>query len=161
MISLYGLLLTQCRLGPYKLAYVLNKCLDRFEHPDENVPQTSDPTPTFEVNLPQSRSIHIEDPSAPSPPAPAPAVSPPPVEMPPLVNQPYWHATDKPRATSSTYLSSQFHPTPPAVAPVDQELRLPIFPKLTIPSQADSTSPNILITDDNVINRRVSLILTC
>ncbi|KAF3047311.1 hypothetical protein E8E11_009196 [Didymella keratinophila] len=143
-------------LGPYKLAYVLNKCLDRFEHPNENVPHTPDPSLTFEVNPPQTKSTDTEDPSAFSPPAPtSPTFSPPAVEMPPLVNQPHWHATEKPRAASLTYSSSENVPTPPAAAPVIQERPLPVRPKLTIPSQESSTSSHILITDDNAINRRL------
>lgn len=157
--GLYCLLLTRYRLGPYKLAYVLNECLDRFDHPDENVPCTPDPSAAFEVNPPQSKSTHTE--AAPSPPAPTPPnFSPPAVEMPPLVNQPHWHATDKPRAASSTCPGSKNLPTPPAAAPVVQGRPLPIRPKLTIPSQKSSTSSNILITDDNAINRRVSPMLT-
>ncbi|KAF2033006.1 hypothetical protein EK21DRAFT_59779 [Setomelanomma holmii] len=109
-------------LGPYKLAHVLNKCLDRFEHLDENVQRDSSPNHTFTVDLTQSSSQSplVEESTTLSPrPAhsPMPIFSSPPLEMPPLLNQPHWHQTDKAMATSAT--------------------------------------SNILITDDNAINRRL------
>lgn len=158
---IYCLPLTPHRLGPYKLAYVLNKCLDRFEHPGENVQRSPNPTFGLEVNLTQSKSSQFGSPSALSPPAASPAFSPPAPEMPPLMNQPYWHATDKPQAATPPWPDSQDPSTPTATTPVPSERALPVRPKLTIPSQEHSVSSNILITDDNAINRRVSLLMRC
>ncbi|KAJ4351029.1 hypothetical protein N0V95_004200 [Ascochyta clinopodiicola] len=91
-------------LGPYKLAYVLNKCLDRFEHPDENVQPASNLTRVSTPNLPQ-----------PTLPEQQTTISPRPVEMPPLLHQPHWAETD---------------------------------------------FPQVLITDDNAINRRLLVAFT-
>lgn len=156
---IYSLSLTRHRLGPYKLAYVLNKCLDRFEQPGENVQRSPDPTLSFEVNLTQSKSRQVENPSAISPPAASPAFAPPAPDMPPVINQPYWHATDRPQGASPLLPDSQDPSTPTATTPVPSERALPVRPKLTIPSQEPSVSSNILITDDNAINRRVSLLI--
>ncbi|KAF1928667.1 uncharacterized protein M421DRAFT_152089 [Didymella exigua CBS 183.55] len=142
-------------LGPFKLAYVLNKCLDRFEHPGENVQRASNLASAFEANLPQSNSPHIEEPSTPPPFVSPPYLSPLPVEMPPLVNQPHWHATDRPEATTSFFTDYEYLSTSNAATPVPAECALPIRPKLTMPVKGSSSSSNILITDDNAINRRL------
>jgi hypothetical protein len=152
--------LTKFRLGPYKLACVLNKCLDRFEHPDENVQRHSGPDhiPTIDLTQSLSRSsLGEESPvlSRPSTLSPV-STSPPPAQMPPLLNQPYWHQTDKLEATSSPnseFLdSSTPAPGPPAVGERAHSIRA----KLTIPGTSVSATSNILIVDDNAINRRVS-----
>ncbi|KAF2743306.1 hypothetical protein M011DRAFT_461740 [Sporormia fimetaria CBS 119925] len=136
-------------LGPYKLAYMLSKCLDRFEDPDENIPHT----PAFELNLPESKLAHTEDPSALSSPA-TPLLSPV-VEMPPLLNQPHWSATEKPRAASPPLSGLEDSSTPRAATPAAQERALPVCPEPTTPSQESNASSNILITDDNAINRKL------
>ncbi|KAF2625578.1 putative histidine kinase HHK7p [Macroventuria anomochaeta] len=66
-------------LGPHKLAYVLNKCLDRLKHPDENVQPASNLTHISTPNLSQPPSVERSITLSPSP-----ILSPPPVEMPPL-----------------------------------------------------------------------------
>ncbi|KAF3036936.1 hypothetical protein E8E12_005896 [Didymella heteroderae] len=142
-------------LGPYKLAYVLNKCLDRFEQPGENVQRPPDPDRAFEVNLPQSNSTRVKHPSAFSSPVTTRALSPPTVEMPPLLDQPHWHATDKPEATSSPLADSDDPSTSTSAKLIVEERELPIRPRLTTPSQGTGATSNILITDDNVINRRL------
>ncbi|KAJ4321249.1 hypothetical protein N0V94_002988 [Neodidymelliopsis sp. IMI 364377] len=129
-------------LGPYKLAYVLNKCLDRFEHPDENVQPVQNLTPSTKPNHTQSTYIEQQT-----------SISPPPVEMPPLLNQPNWSETDIPPPSSSSDTSNVATPT--IESTYSKELRLPIRPKLTIPNRTPNDSSNILITDDNVINRRL------
>jgi hypothetical protein len=134
--------LTISRLGPYKLAYVLNKCFESLEHPDENVRpaetpsiSSSDPPPQF-----------TQEPPEPSP-------QPPP--LPPLFNQPYWSETDMPQ-DSSSQTSSQ-HATTSAWTPMPEGRDLPIRPKLTTASRLISRQTHILITDDNAINRRVRM----
>jgi hypothetical protein len=141
------------RLGPYKLAYVLNKCLDRFERPDENVQPASNLPNVSTPNLPQPLSA--EPLTVISPPH---TLSPPPVEMPPLLNQPHWHHTDKPdgHVDSSSLPESSEEATPIAGTPAVQGRMVSILPKLTIPSRSFSEGYRVLITDDNAINRRVS-----
>lgn len=153
--------LTEIRLGPYKLAYVLNKCLDRFEHPAENVQRNSSPDHTFTIDPTQSSSrppLEKEPPafSHPLNLSPMPTLSPPPVEMPPLLNQPHWYQTDKLEATSSSVSDSSDSQTPTDRLPVIEERALPIRPKLTKHSNLDKETSTILIVDDNAINRRVS-----
>ncbi|KAH6639704.1 hypothetical protein C7974DRAFT_422225 [Boeremia exigua] len=128
-------------LGPFKLAYVLNQCLDRFVHPNENV-----------IHVSTSDSAQSEPPPVEGPMP----LSPSPAEMPPLLNQPHWHQTDK--LDPPSFTESQ-HPATITLAPETTELEkrtLPIRPKLTISNSAvDDTSSKILITDDNTINRRL------
>ncbi|UPX17003.1 uncharacterized protein EKO05_0007381 [Ascochyta rabiei] len=118
-------------LGPYKLAYVLNKCLDRFEHPDENPTHTEQQT----------------------------TISPRLVEMPPLLGQPHWAETDFSQS-SSVPADSSNSPTPTIRTPLIEQRTLPIRPKLTIPSRSSSNSSRVLITDDNAINRRLLIAFT-
>jgi hypothetical protein len=137
-------ILIMVRLGPHKLAQVLNKCLDRFEHPDENVQPVQHPAPSSEPNLIQSTLIPQQA-----------ALSPPP-PLPPMFDQPLWAETDLPQASSSPYSSNDATPT--AGTPRAEGRALPIRPKLTIPIRSISRSSNVLITDDNLINRRVSIL---
>ena len=37
--------LTFASCGPYKLAFVLNRCLDRYDHPEENLQHAMSPDP--------------------------------------------------------------------------------------------------------------------
>lgn len=148
-------LLTRFSLGPYKLAYVLNKCLDRFEDPGENVQRKSSLGDTCTIDLPQSRS-HTTNFSPPSTISPMPMLSPGLVEMPPLLNQPHWHQTDKPQAAPSPSPGFTTSPTPAADVPAVEERALPLRPKLTLPGNLRGATSRILITDDNKINRRVS-----
>ena len=78
--------------------------------------------------------------------------------MPPLLNQPHWHYTDKSdgQADSSPDPDSSAEATPTAGTPAIQKRTVPIRPKLTIPSRSFSKGSRVLITDDNVINRKVS-----
>jgi hypothetical protein len=152
--------LIHIRLGPYKLAYVLNKCLDRFEHPDENVQRDSSPkySSTIDLTQPSSWSPGVEElGTLSSPPnvSSMPTTSTPLQEMPPLLNQPHWQETDKPKTASSSSPDTSDDLTLAADRPAFREHALPIRPKLTIPRSATATS-RILITDDNAINRRVS-----
>ncbi|KAH7088360.1 hypothetical protein FB567DRAFT_337483 [Paraphoma chrysanthemicola] len=148
-------------LGPYKLAYVLNRCLDRFKDPDENVQRHSSPKETSTVNPRQSstsQSPPVDESTTVPPPlslSPMPTFSPPPVEMPPLLNQPYWHQTDKPDAGSSPIPESSYDSTPAAGSSAVEERTIPIRPSITIPGKSVCATPKILITDDNVINRRL------
>lgn len=43
--------LTLGRCGPFKLAYILNQCLDRYENPDENVEHQSSASESPRFNL--------------------------------------------------------------------------------------------------------------
>lgn len=131
-------------LGPYKLAFVLNKCLDRFEHPDENVQPNSNLTHISTPNLPQSKL-----------PERSKVISPSLVDMPPLLHQPNWAETDLPQSSQPSPDSSNIS-TPTVESLTFGSRELPIRPRLTIPSKSYSSSPNILITDDNAINRKVS-----
>ncbi|KAJ8110862.1 hypothetical protein OPT61_g6402 [Boeremia exigua] len=139
-------------LGPYKLAHVLNKCLDRFEDPNENSTRADTSTHDSTIDISRPRSSVIEDAMASSPPLPPAGYQ---EDMPPLINQPHWHQTDKPETTSSP------PPQPvetPKLAPgtsIAEGITLPLRPKLVIPTKAASASLNILITDDNAINRRL------
>jgi hypothetical protein len=153
-------LLTQIRLGPYKLAYVLNKCLDRFENPDENVQRDSSPKYRSKIDLtqPSSLSPRVEELATLSPPSDIssmPTLFTPPKLMPPLLNQPHWQETDKPEPTLSPESKTSENPMVATDRPAFKEHALPIRPKLTIPRSVSATS-RILITDDNAINRRVS-----
>jgi hypothetical protein len=150
------LLLTRSRLGPHKLAYVLNKCLDRFEDPDENVQRDSSPNDTCTIDPPQLPSQITTFPP-PSVISPMPTFSPGPVEMPPLLNQPHWQQTDKPQAASSPSLEFTDMPLPALHLPSVEERTLPARSKLTGMGTSLRTKSSILITDDNAINRRVSL----
>ncbi|KAF9693756.1 hypothetical protein EKO04_008315 [Ascochyta lentis] len=141
-------------LGPYKLAYVLNKCLDRFEHPDENSNhQHSSP---LQSNSLQSTLCEQQS-----------TISSPPAEMPPLLHQPYWAESDLPQSSSALADSSN-SPTPTTQTPLVEQRTLPIRPRVTIPSnsnstlssKSNSTSSKILITDDNAINRRLLVAFT-
>jgi hypothetical protein len=151
------------RLGPYKLAYVLNKCLDRFEHPEENVQPESSPDHLSTTDLTQTASrLPLGKESIPpfrtSSPSQMATISPPPVEMPPLLNQPHWHQTDKPVNNSSPIAEVSNNSTPAADSPAVEERVIPIRPKLTIPGTPGSVTSSILIVDDNAINRRVGLL---
>ena len=45
------------RCGPYKLAFVLNRCLDRYDHPSENLQRAASPNP-----FPQLANQDIQSP---------------------------------------------------------------------------------------------------
>ncbi|KAH7384045.1 hypothetical protein DE146DRAFT_213649 [Phaeosphaeria sp. MPI-PUGE-AT-0046c] len=130
-------------LGPHKLAYVLNKCLDRFKSSDENEQRDpgTDHQPTSDS--PQSTS-------SPKPPLLSPVV-----EMPPLLNQPFWHQSDKPNASVPEMLGSPDASAPSTSPLAVAEHTLPLRPKLTKPSKSVNKTSKILITDDNIINRRL------
>ncbi|KAF1358236.1 hypothetical protein EJ07DRAFT_32700, partial [Lizonia empirigonia] len=133
-------------LGPFKLAYVLNQCLDRFEHPDENVQPASNPARQSTPNVPQSQLSEHQTP-----------LSSPGIEMPPLLHQPHWVETDLPQYSSPSPDSSNI--STPTVATFKHREH-PIRPKLTIPSKSYGGSSNVLITDDNAINRRLLVAFT-
>ncbi|KAH9876097.1 hypothetical protein J1614_003976 [Plenodomus biglobosus] len=69
--------------GPYKLAFVLNQCLDRFERADENIKRNSSTDPTPEPSMLDIRrteepsimlqSLRIADPVGSTPPTPPPS----------------------------------------------------------------------------------------
>ena len=130
---------------------MLNKCLDRFEHVDENAQPGLD--------LPDASTSNLLQSSSPEPLAivsPPPTLSPPPVEMPPLLNQPHWHYPDKPEGQADSSPSPSPGSTPIAGTPTILEQLVPFRPKLTIPTRSISEGSRVLITDDNAINRRVS-----
>ncbi|KAF3007840.1 hypothetical protein E8E13_010734 [Curvularia kusanoi] len=128
-------------LGPFKLAYVLNKCLDRFQDRDENVLRSGS-TPHVEFPRPLSSS-----------PTQSMSYSPAPADMPPLLDQPYWQQTEKsvaPAASNPLGISMSALRSPNAERHV-----LPIHSESTIPNAAINKTTTILITDDNVVNRRL------
>lgn len=128
-------------LGPFKLAYVLGECLDRYECPNEN---TSRSITTSIVGGPRLGSPFSAQPAP---------CSPAPVDMPPLLNQPFWHQTDKLDATA---ISEGLRISrPPLKSPTANEFLLPVNPKAATMSDTMRETSKILITDDNVINRRL------
>jgi hypothetical protein len=72
--------------------------------------------------------------------------------MPPLLNQPFWHQTDKPDAAAAT--EGLRISRPPLTVPTVKKFIVPFNPKAATPGD---TTPKIMITDDNVINRKVGL----
>ncbi|KAG9200452.1 hypothetical protein G6514_006963 [Epicoccum nigrum] len=128
-------------LGSFKLACVLDKCLERYERPEENAPR-SITTPIvggLQVGSPAS------DQSTPYSPAPA--------EMPPLLNQPFWHQTDKLDAAAAS--EGLMISRPPLKSPTVKKLTLPVNSKVVSPGATMREPSKILITDDNVINRKL------
>lgn len=129
---------------------MLNKCLDRIQRPEENVPRHSAHNLTSTTNFPHSS---LQSPSVEN--AASSTVSSPPPEMPPLLNQPHWHATDKPGANASPVPGSD-DSSATATKPLPvAEHALPLLPKLTIPGKSADATSKILIVDDNPVNRRV------
>lgn len=142
-------------LGPFKLANVLNRCLDRFEHPDENIQHTTVPTATFEGGL-HSEPPQVQDHSRHPPFVSSPISSLDTAKMPPLLHQPHWHATEKIGSISPASQETQDSLTWSAETSTVPECALPV--RALVRSDEDTGAPlNILITDDNAINRRVSL----
>ncbi|KAF2848894.1 sensor histidine kinase-like protein/response regulator [Plenodomus tracheiphilus IPT5] len=111
--------------GPYKLAFVLNQCLDRFGRAEENLEHTSPstaltPEPIMQdVRRPEDpstmlKSLHITEPASATPPTPPPSA------------QTY-------SATGSNHTD--------LIA--------------TLTSEDDAPASHILITDDNTLNRKL------
>jgi hypothetical protein len=111
------------RCGPFKLAYILNQCLDRFELPEENIRhETSD-----SESVPRSPSIGLERSS-----------------LPPVLAGS--------QATESTVIQMMNDTT------ISDAVRSAEIPP-TAPDSAGtmSTTAQVLIVDDNSINRSVSI----
>jgi hypothetical protein len=75
--------------------------------------------------------------------------------MPPLLNQPFWHQTDKLDAAATT--EGLRISRPPLEPPAVKEFVLPVNSKVATPGATRPEPSRILITDDNVINRKVGL----
>lgn len=131
---------------------MVNKCLDRFQTPNENVQPYSAHNPPHTIDLPQSSLQSFPTETSFS----TPTVISPGVDMPPLLNQPHWHASDKPVSSESPD-SEPSNQTASTAGPSSlAERTLPYRPKLTIPSKSVSGTNNFLIADDNSINRKVN-----
>ncbi|KAF2127320.1 hypothetical protein P153DRAFT_368634 [Dothidotthia symphoricarpi CBS 119687] len=100
--------------GPYKLAYILKRCLDRFEHPGENLPHISSPAtfPQLDTFI-GKEALHYMT-----------VLSPPPII--------------KPSDAASSAAGS---------ATLDHAISLPLPEK--------SGESQILVVDDNAINRKL------
>ncbi|KAJ4983598.1 sensor histidine kinase response regulator (hsp90-like protein) [Stagonosporopsis vannaccii] len=130
-------------LGPYKLAYVLNRCLDRFESSNENAQRSASP---IDSRWPSNKGVT----RTPPPLFLSPALD----ERPPLLDQPYWNESDM-RDTPVPTLQGPENPKPGPGTTAVTEHELPIRPKLSTPTRSVDASSNVLITDDNTINRRL------
>jgi hypothetical protein len=109
--------------GPYKLAYILHQCLDRFELPEENLSHDGSSSVGYESpRLPYSNSERLLTQS-------------PPIEQPQKDTQLF---PDRPSVSELTSV------TPPPEDTIELAIR---------PAQIAS---QILIVDDNAINRSVS-----
>lgn len=127
--------------GPHKLAFILDRCLDRFEHPAENIHHWPSA-----ATSPRSRPVELLPPYSSS------------SRLDSLSVANFSISTNNPRMPRSTTKAS----TKPSIAPSPPASttgfsfgstadRMPMI------SIDDTISSKILITDDNVINRRVSL----
>ena len=131
---------------------MLNKCLDRYEQPGENVQPASDPTHSTTPNLRQSSLSSVSEQTSYFPSS---------VEMSPRLHEPHFSETRLPQIFSQLPDYSDYH-TPTIGTPLVEERTLPIRPRLVIPRGSSVSSSNILITDDNPINRKVSTqLLVC
>lgn len=135
------------RLGPYKLAYVLNKCFDRFEHPDENIQPAVDPTHSAAPNHSQSPFLPVREQTS-FPPSTD--------EMSLRLCEPHCAETNL-LQSSLTVPAPSFNRNPTIRTPLIEERILPIRPRLAMPRMSPGSSFNVLITDDNPINRKASI----
>jgi hypothetical protein len=119
--------LITCSCGPYKLAYILNQCLDRFELPEENLSHDS------------SSSVGTRSPK------PGPFIDERPTLHPPAPCPPVMEHYEDPQASLITAPDIESTPLTP---PAEELVKLPIRPA--------STASQVLIVDDNAINRSVS-----
>jgi hypothetical protein len=107
------------RCGPFKLAYILNQCLDRFELPEENIRhETSD-----SESVPRSPSIGLQRSSLP----------------PVLAGSQATESTVTQMMNDTTISDAELPPTA-----LDSAGTM-------------STTAQVLIVDDNSINRSVSI----
>lgn len=107
--------------GPYKLAHILNRCLDRFELPEENLSylssgSTRSESPSFGVSNNEKLSL-----------------------PPGLLNQ-----LDDPQVSTTVAPHIETSGTPSA------------RDTIAIPNRPAPSATQILIVDDNAINRSVS-----
>jgi hypothetical protein len=118
----HELSLTHPRCGPFKLAYILNQCLDRFELPEENLRHQSSGS---ELSL-RNPANNIERSSLP----------------PTISGSP---------ATESTMIQMMNDTT---ISDALRPVQLP--PTASISDEVMPSTVQVLIVDDNAINRSVS-----
>lgn len=127
-------------LGPWKLAFVLNKCLNRYESPKENTQPTNDVDLTLsldELLIADPQELQPQDLST--------------IEEPfPRRHNPN-SGTQGQDSSSSATSSSPF-----MLVETDIQQSMLVHPELGGARDGARMSPRILITDDNVINRKVS-----
>ncbi|KAL5410442.1 hypothetical protein PMIN04_010638 [Paraphaeosphaeria minitans] len=114
--------------GPYKLAYILNRCLDRFDDTSENLPGTTNSQQ--QVSFPLEKSLKVSPLRHGSPEQFVESPPPPDFDIENLklpVTQIVSHVPESP--------------------PVESTNVLPLRPKFT--------EPHVLVVDDNAINRRL------
>lgn len=113
------------RCGPHKLAFVLNRCLDRYDQPGDNVQPSRAVSPLPQTATYGAKELGISIP----PPSPA-------------------QLNDKPLQARPAENAAKS----PATTPTPQPVHVPH-------QEEDLAASHILIVDDNMLNRRVSVTL--
>jgi hypothetical protein len=115
--------LTLHSCGPYKLAYILNQCLDRFDSPEENIQQGSPSIAGIATGSPHGRRKALQ---------------------------------------SANFITSiDVKADPALVANVTTASDAPSTgTPVSLPLRHVSSEPQVMIVDDNPINRSVSQMLS-
>ncbi|KAL5375022.1 hypothetical protein DPSP01_011512 [Paraphaeosphaeria sporulosa] len=114
--------------GPYKLAYILGRCLDRFDDISENIP--SNTNSQEQVSFPQPKSLE-----------------------PPLLR----HGSPEQFVESPPPPDFDIDNLKSRVTQIVSHVpeSAPVVLKNVLPIRSKSTDPHVLVVDDNVINRRL------
>ena len=116
--------------GPYKLAYILNRCLDRLDNPDENIRPSTSGGSSPHPNLQPLRST-LQD-------------------FLPVRSRPITPLADSvPPEKGEDNIST--------VEIVSSKENSPIEAPVPKPVPQNPSRPHVLITDDNIINRKVRI----
>ncbi|KAJ4302972.1 hypothetical protein N0V90_001863 [Kalmusia sp. IMI 367209] len=149
--------------GPYKLSYILNRCIDRFDDSSENIQKSN----TSDRLLPPS---HLETSGSRSQGSPAIPPSLPTTEttvshvaLESLRQSPSIEPSSLKSTVSAIILPVAESPPlakspPPGESPPLAE-DPPVELKDVLPIRTKSTEPHVLVTDDNAINRKVDIIV--